>query len=417
MTAGPAFVYPSAMADVFSADSRPVEPRGAQPTRVWQPWRGPLQRWPNLTDFLLAALSFVLTLAMWSGAGLAMATLGDVAALLCAFVGNFALLWRRSHPLHVHAVVIGASILAHLGSPGDGIVALAFSLYSLGRYTADDRASLVGMLAGLALVGTDLLLLSTPDAGSVIAAALVVLLWYIGRRLRFRGEYLRLLEERAEHLERERSAEAERAVARERTRIARELHDIVAHQVSLMTVQAGAARTVAQSDPEAASQAMGAVEKAGRQALSEMRHLLSVLRPGDGDDELAPQPGMADLGRLVDEVAEAGPSVRLTTEGTLTNLPARLDLTVYRIIQEALTNVLKHAGPKPRVEVSVRSTGDRVELCVTDDGRGRPGSSAGGHGIAGMRERVELLGGEFSAGNAPTRGFEVRASLPLEVEP
>ncbi len=412
------------MADAYSANSRspqpqqaPALPGGAAAVRVWQPWRGPLQRWPNLTDFLLATFSFAATLTMWFSAGLTMATFGDVVALLCAFIGNYALLWRRSHPLHVHAVVVAASILALVGPVSDGIVALAFSLYSLGRYTANDRASLIGMLAALALVGADLLVPGTPDAGSVIAAGLVMLLWYIGRRLRFRGEYLRLLEERAEHLERERSAEAEQAVARERTRIARELHDIVAHQVSLMTVQAGAARTVARSDPEAASQAMGAVEKAGRQALSEMRHLLSVLRPGDGNGELAPQPGMAELERLVDEVGEAGPAINLTTEGTLTNLPARLDLAVYRIIQEALTNVLKHAGPNPSVDVSVRATGDCVELRVFDDGPGRTGHVAGGHGIAGMRERAELLGGSLSAVNAPTGGFEVRASLPVGTDP
>ncbi len=382
--------------------------------RPWQPLRGPFERWPNLADFLLALLSFVLTLAMWSaGDGvLPLKTFGDVGTFLCAFVGNFALLWRRSHPVRVHAVVLAASVLVHLGASSDGVFALTFSLYSLGRYAANDRASLIGMLAALAFVSVDLLL-STPDVGSVIAAGLVMLLWYVGRRLRFRGEYLRLLEERAAHLERERSVEAERAVATERTRIARELHDIVAHQVSLMTVQAGAARTVAKADPEAAAQAMAAVEKAGRQALAEMRHLLSVLRPGKGEETLAPQPGVAHLARLVEEVGEAGPQVRLTMEGALSALPARLDLAVYRIVQEALTNVLKHAGPAPRVDVVIRSTDEAIELRVLDEGQGGHVEPAKGHGTAGMRERAELLGGSLHAGPRPEGGFEVRATLPL----
>ncbi|MEL7448475.1 MAG: sensor histidine kinase [Pseudomonadota bacterium] len=410
------------MAYHFPADDRgdrladdPVSPPDAlMQARRWQPLRGPFERWPNLADFLLALLSFLLTLALWSAgeAGLSMQTMVDVGTLLCAFVGNFALLWRRSHPVHVHATVLVASVLVHLGPTTDGVFALCFSLYSLGRYASDDRASLIGMLAGLAFVSTDLLL-STPDIGGVIAAGLVMLLWYVGRRLRFRGEYLRLLEERARHLEREQSAEAERAVATERTRIARELHDIVAHQVSLMTVQAGAARTVVEADPKAAAQAMSAVEKAGRQALSEMRHLLSVLRPGKGEGELGPQPGMDDLSRLVEEVGEAGPVVRLTTEGVLSSLPARLDLSAYRIIQEALTNVLKHAGPAPHVDVFVRASGQSLNLHIVDNGKGVLDGTGRGHGIAGMRERAELLGGTLNAGPLPTGGFEVRATLPL----
>lgn len=419
-------VYPSTMAELLRGTSVRAGTHGAAPrpradaAGAWQPFRGPFQRWPNMSDFLLALLSFVLTLAMWSQgsgtAGLPMNSAGDVGIFLCVFVGNFALLWRRTHPVPVHAVIIGASILVLLGGMSDGIFALAFSLYSLGRYTADDRSSLLGMLAALVLVVVDLFVLGTPDTGSIVAAGLVMLLWYVGRRLRFRGEYLRLLEERALHLERERSVETERAVAEERTRIARELHDIVAHQVSLMTVQAGAAKTVAPSDPKSATDAMAAVEKAGRQALTEMRHLLSVLRPAKSSDDLGPQPGVAHLPRLVAEVSGAGPSVSLTTEGSLSGLPAGLDLTIYRIVQEALTNVLKHAGAGARAEVLVRAGRAGIELHIRDDGAGgaqgvaAPGS---GHGIAGMRERAALLGGALSAGPGAERGFEVRAFLPL----
>jgi signal transduction histidine kinase len=297
----------------------------------------------------------------------------------------------------------------------NGIFALTFSLYSLGRYEDNDRASLFGMLAALAFVSADLLLLNSPDLGGFIAASFVMLLWYVGRRLRFRGEYLRLLEERTVNLERAKTIEAEQAVHQERTRIARELHDIVAHQVSLMTVQAGAAKTVAMSNPEAAIEAMAAVEKAGRQALAEMRHLLSVLRPDKDMSELTPQPGCADLPGLVEKVSQAGPSVRLITTGSQENLPTRVELAVYRITQEALTNVLKHAGPGVNVEVMVRSSADAIELYIRDDGPGSGLLSAGsGHGIAGMKERAAMLNGSLDAGFFAGGGFEVRAHLPYK---
>lgn len=388
--------------------------------RVWQPLRGPFERWPLSSDFLIALLAFGLTLLMWSQGSsrevLSMGALGDVAIYLCAFVGNFALLWRRSHPWQVHAVVLSASILVILGGMGDGVFALAFSLYSLGRFEADSRASLIGMLAALAFVVTDLFVLSVPSVGGTIAAGLVIAFWYIGRRLRFRGEYLRLLEERAEHLERERSVESERAVAAERTRIAREMHDIVAHQVSLMTVQAGAARTVSQSDPAAAVEAMAAVEKAGRHALKDMRNLLNVLRPVDQQAGLAPQPAISDLPALVREVNDAGPVVHLHTAGDFSNLRARLQLSVYRIVQEALTNVIKHAGNEVHVNVSVEVAGGKVVVSIKDNGKGPDSNAAaadGGHGIVGMRERVELLDGVFKAGPGIKGGFEISAVFPL----
>lgn len=397
-----------------------LQQRTVAGVRAWRPFRGPFERWPLSTDFFIAVLSFVLTMWMWSQGPsrgmLSMGSLSEVGIYLCAFVGNFALLWRRSHPWQVHAIVLCASILVLLGPMTDGVFALVFSLYSLGRYEADRRASLIGMLAALVFVVTDLFVLSVPSVGGTIAAGLVIVFWYIGRRLRFRGEYLRLLEERAEHLERERSAESERAVVAERTRIAREMHDIVAHQVSLMTVQAGAAKTVSKSDPEAAGEAMAAVEKAGRHALTEMRHLLGVLRPIEQESALVPQPGISDLPALIREVNDAGPAVHLQMTGVLSGLPARLELNVYRIVQEALTNVIKHAGVDVDVEVSVNVGGTNVVLSIKDNGRGcGDAGQTGGHGIVGMRERVELLNGKFNAGTGIDGGFEIRAVLPLEV--
>jgi signal transduction histidine kinase len=206
-------------------------------------------------------------------------------------------------------------------------------------------------------------------------------------------------------------------LADERARIARELHDVVAHGVSLMTVQAGAAKTVAAADPEAAAQAMAAVEQAGRQALGELRHLLAVLRPDRSDEELGPQPGLADVPRLVDRFREAGLRVTLDADAAPAGLPARVDLFAFRIVQEAMTNVLKHGGPGTAAEVTVRVGGRAVTVSVVDDGHGThvlPVRS--GHGLVGMRERTQLLGGILQAGPRPDGGFQVTATLPLGEE-
>jgi signal transduction histidine kinase len=220
-------------------------------------------------------------------------------------------------------------------------------------------------------------------------------------------------------------------VTEERTRIARELHDVVAHRVSLMTVQAGAAKAVAAEDPEGALRAMGAVEEAGRQALDELRHLLGVLRPETDLDGLGPQPGLADLPRLVEQIRGAGLDVSLATDGVSAGLPARVDLFAYRIVQEALTNVLKHAGPGTRTEVRLGTDRNGIVIEVVDDGSADEGlesavgrqpsdsdrRSRSGHGIVGMRERALLLGGTLEARPRPGGGFLVVAHLPTGGEP
>jgi signal transduction histidine kinase len=206
---------------------------------------------------------------------------------------------------------------------------------------------------------------------------------------------------------------------------------VVAHRVSLMTVQAGAAKAVAAEDPEAALRAMGAVEEAGRQALAELRHLLGVLRPETDIDGLGPQPGLADLPRLVEQIRGAGVDVWLATDGVPAELPARVDLFAYRIVQEALTNVLKHAGPGAHTEVRLGADRSGIVLEVVDDGFADKGSeSAGGrqpldsdrrsrsgHGVVGMRERALLLGGTLEARPRPGGGFRVVAHLPTGGEP
>ena len=192
---------------------------------------------------------------------------------------------------------------------------------------------------------------------------------------------------------------------------------MVAHRVSLMTVQAGAAKTVAAADPESASQAMHEVEKAGRQALDELRHLLGVLRPEAEVAALGPQPGLADVPRLVEQFRAAGLDVSLAMEGAQIGLPARVDLSAYRIAQEALTNVLKHAGPSARTEVRLSTDNHHVAIEVLDNGRGGTILPGSGHGIVGMRERALLLGGSLHVGPRPGGGFQVVARLPIWDEP
>ncbi len=383
-----------------------------------QPLRTPFERWPAATDLLIAGAAFALTLGLWSSAagaqGLNLDSLAGIAAWLVGFIACFALLWRRSHPLPVHGVVLVMSVCVLMGPLTDGIVALVFSLYSVGRYESVARDSLFGLCVALVYVMFDAGFGRILSTEVVLTSIMAFAVWYVGRRLRFRGEYLRLLEERAQHLERQKTLDAERAVAAERTRIAREMHDVVAHKVSLMTVQAGAARTIASANPIAASDAMAAVETAGRHALSEMRQLLGVLRPAQDSGDLAPQPGVPDLDALVRQVCQVGPDVELVTRGPVSELPASVGLNIYRIVQEALTNVIKHAGDDVSVEVGVTVEEDRVVVLVRDNGRGASANEQSGYGIAGMCERVALMRGTLSAGNGRHGGFEVCAQWPVD---
>jgi signal transduction histidine kinase len=237
--------------------------------------------------------------------------------------------------------------------------------------------------------------------------------WMLTSRVRSAAE----LRERASRLERERDAAAEAAVAEERARIARELHDVVAHSVSVMTVQAGGVRRLL-GDGEGHKrerEALASIEETGRRALAEMRRMVTVMRASGARPELAPQPGVAALPRLVDEVCEAGLPVTLTVDGAA-DLPPGIDLSVYRIVQEALTNVRKHAGPA-HAHVTVALGPSAVEVVVDDDGAGAGGRNGGGHGLIGMRERVAVYGGELESGDRPGGGFRVRALLPLDQPP
>jgi signal transduction histidine kinase len=347
-------------------------------------------------------------------------TLGDVASVtyLLLAAGSIALLWRRSRPLIVLMVTLTASLVWDvIGLAGGASLAILVSLYGVGRYIEEDRASFMAVGAALILVVADDLIEGEPAAVFGLSLVLVFLGWYVGRRIKGRREYLALLEERAEYLERERAAEAQQAVDEERTRIARELHDLVAHRVSMITVQAGAAQTVAASDPQRAIRAMEAVEEEGREALRELRQVLGVLRPDEERESLAPMHGLADIPGLVEEMNGVGIGVSLSNAGVPDVLPARIDLASYRIVQEALTNVLKHAGPDPKAEVRLSSDDYTLTIEVTDRGSGVSTLPGSGHGLAGMRERATLLGGTFEAGPSLRGGFRIMARLPLERSP
>jgi signal transduction histidine kinase len=241
------------------------------------------------------------------------------------------------------------------------------------------------------------------------------LAWFFGVALASRTAQTKELRERVALAEEERAAAAELAAAEERSRIARELHDVVAHSVSVMVVQASGVRRLLHADQEREREALLSVEHIGREALAEMRRMLGVMRGGEEKGpELAPQPGLKHLDRLIAQVEEAGLPVTLRVEGERPELPAGIDLSAYRIVQEGLTNTLKHA-PGAHAEVVVRYGENGVEVEVADDGVGsRNGSRGDGHGLVGMRERVALYGGSLDAGPRDGGGFVLRAQLPVE---
>jgi signal transduction histidine kinase len=283
-------------------------------------------------------------------------------------------------------------------------VAWMCAVYALAVWTSTRRFAL-----GVAIFVLPTLVARAFGAGPsggvefVVIALVVMLLVRQGIRGRDR---------RAEIAERERELAAREAVVEERARIARELHDVIAHNVSMMVVQAGAERRVLDGANASTREVLQTIEQIGRGALTEMRRLVGMLR-SDGEDPLAPQPGLDDVATLVGQVREAGLPVELTVEGERRGLPAGIELSAYRIVQEALTNALKHAGDA-HAQVSIRYGADSLELEIFDDGRGgangRPG---GGHGLVGMRERVALYGGRFDASRRPGGGFAVRAKLPI----
>jgi signal transduction histidine kinase len=292
-------------------------------------------------------------------------------------------------------------------------------------------ASRFALVAGLCAAPVSVLVWpehSKPDTlGKVLFAVFQMvpfaLAWVLGDSLRTRRAYLAHLEERAARLEREREAQSKVAVAAERARIARELHDVVAHNVSVMVVQADGAAYILDTAPEQAKMALQTISGTGRQALAEMRRLLGVLRTGEQREsgEYVPQPDVGQLDELIEQVRTAGLPVDFKVEGTPRPLPSGVELTAYRIVQEALTNTRKHGGPEVGASVRLVYFDDGLGLLVEDDGKGSPhdvyedgGADGRGQGLIGMRERVGMVGGTLDAGPRPSGGFRISALLPLK---
>jgi signal transduction histidine kinase len=352
----------------------------------------------------------------------ALATGTGVLGWSCFAAVHVPLVWRRAAPVAVFWAVLGliAVSVAAVGVHVEGIypeAVIVVAVHAVARHRP--RRHLWPLLAVIWLPTLAAFLLTGPNwtavgfVTSVLAAAAL-----LGVTMRTREAYLAQVEERARRLELERDQRAQLAVADERARIAREVHDIVAHNLAVMVALADGAALTAAAAPERAAGAMHQVAATGRQALSEMRRLLGLLR--EDADGRNPQPGLADLDALVAQVRAAGVGVEVTRQGTPVGGPGA-GLAVYRIVQEALTNTLKHAGSPARAQVRLRYAGDGVELEVSDDGGGRsaPAGVTGGHGLAGMRERAAAYGGQVEAGPRAGRpGWRVLARLRLgDVEP
>ena len=345
-------------------------------------------------------------------------------AVVLLLLQSLPLVWRRRRPAMVLGVVVAGFVGYHVvGFPNDVPEGgLLVALYSVAAYCPRRRALVIGSVTISAMTGFTIMGAVFTDQVRLVDAApnlaLLATIWVVGSEIRTRRSNMVALEERAVLLEREREEEAHRAVTDERSRIARELHDVVAHHVSVMVVQAGAARRVLDGQAAQVREALASVEATGKQALVEMRHLLGVLRADDdASDAREPQPGIGKLEALLASVRTTGLPVDLAVEGEPRGLPSGVDVSAYRVVQEALTNALKHAGPA-RAHVLVRYADTGVEVQVNDDGRGiasdlEGGNATGsGQGLVGMRERVALFGGELQAGPRSGGGFAVTARFP-----
>jgi signal transduction histidine kinase len=325
------------------------------------------------------------------------------------------LAWRRRAPLVVLGVAIATSVVANvvgvLHEATTPAIALVVAVYTVGGHTSGLRAA-VGGLGTAALIAVNVA--EQFSLGDLLLIAMILGgAWLAGRAIRYRRERERILERLTIDLEREREEKARAAVAEERVRIARELHDVVAHAISVIVLQARGGRRSLATDPGETREALDMIEATGSEALAEMRRLLGMLRRDDEEIALAPQPSLRYLDALAAQVREAGLPVDLSVEGEPTELPPGIDLSAYRIVQEALTNALKHAGPAT-ARVVVRYRENDLELEIADTGAGASASDGEGHGLAGMRERISLYGGKIEAGPRDGGGFAVRARLPLD---
>jgi len=364
--------------------------------------------------FALALLSLI-GLAEFVGTR-AMDTLGFT--LIAA--QTLSLAWRRRYPVIVLVVVVAGFIIDRgLDYPSSwAFFGTAFALYTVGAELRSRKSLYVAGTAIAVIVawtGVGIWFYELPAPFIVTVFGFATFPYVLGREARRREQRALALEARAIRAEFDRERQAADAVQEERTRIARELHDVVAHEVAVMTIQAAAAGRVLDTSPEEARVAMNTVEESGRRALTEMRRLLGLLRT-DEQRDLAPLPGLDALDALVEQLGDAGLKVRLTVQGTRRSLPAGVDVNAYRIVQESLTNTVKHAGPGAQADVVVAFSDDDLQILVNDDGLGAAGGigdNGSGHGLVGMRERVSLLDGSLVAGPQAGGGYRVRATIPL----
>ena len=386
-----------------------------------------LQRFdPRVVDAVLAiAIAVFALIEVWPGflpvqsVWYRMDWIGYLSPMLLALVSTLPLAFRRRYPVAV-LLVIGASMAGWFlrGGESPGAVFLAFfvAIFSAAAYATNRRRSLFGygvlaiLFFGLWWSEGQL------DAWLLFIFAFTTGIWLAGDTLRARTVEAREHERRVGEIERQRATALRQAAAEERARIARELHDVIAHNLSVIVIQAGAAQRVLDEQPDVAREALRQVEVTGRVAMTEMRRLLGVVRRGDDEPLTVPQPGVASLDTLLDDVRAAGLTVTLRT-ARHRPLPPGVDVSVYRIVQEALTNTLRHAQAT-QATVDIRYLPASVDIEVADDGHGatdaRWDTDGGGHGLAGMRERAGLFDGAFEAGPRSSGGFAVRVTLPTE---
>ncbi|MEZ3179375.1 sensor histidine kinase [Streptomyces pimonensis] len=389
-----------------------------------------LRRHPTWVDGSWAAVLFGISVfsgtAVEEPQGTDLPVLVPVVLLLSLVV---ALRRRMPERMLVLALAVGlGQLIADVATlPADfALLVIVYTVAAVGARWASRLALTAGLcaapLAQLRWPNEDVGV-ATNLAITVLQTAPFALAWVLGDSIRTRRAYFAQLEERAARLEKEREAQAKVAVAAERARIARELHDVVAHNVSVMVVQADGAAYVLDAAPDQAKKALETISSTGRQALAEMRRLLGVLRTGEHQEagEYVPQPDVRQIADLVEQCRGSGLPVDFKVEGTPRPLPSGVELTAYRIVQEALTNTRKHGGPRVGASVRLVYFDDGLGLLVEDDGKGAPhelyeegGFDGQGHGLIGMRERVGMVGGTLDAGPRPGGGFRISALLPLK---
>ena len=367
-----------------------------------------------LRDYGDAILALTLTALMQGELWLSADRADDqrLLAPIALGVGAVVLLRRRA-PLAALAVAMLLNVAANaVATPGTDdpiflVVTLLLLVYSVGAHARGIRAVAGAGLVAVAIAAALAQDSDPADLGSLVFFVVVIgIPWVAGKAIQARGDRERILVA-------ERDERARAAVAEERLRIARELHDVVSHAMGVVLLQSRGARKVLETQPQRARKALDEIEATSSQALTEMRRLLGLLREQDEGVALAPAPSVARLGDLADSVRASGLRVDVVVEGDERELPSAVDLSAYRIVQEALTNVLRHAGPAATARILLRYEPDALELEVADDGTSAAQGDGSGQGLIGMRERVAVLGGELESGPRAGGGFAVRATLPL----